>query len=99
MKIEFCVLSEFSEFDLEKTFFFQILKKKNCFKIFFKAKEALQKILKQYFLSSKFEKNCFFLVKFRKFGVNAELNFHYYMIFDVCRTTSEEKILKKHLAT
>ena len=28
MKIEICTLSEFSEFDLEKTFFFQILKKK-----------------------------------------------------------------------
>ena len=26
---------------------------------------------------------------------SAELNFHYYMIFDVCRTTSEEKKSKK----
>ena len=39
MKIEFCALSEFSEFDLEKKKN-QILKKKHCFKIFFKTKEA-----------------------------------------------------------
>ena len=40
MKIEICALSEFSEFDLEKTFFFQILKKKIVLKSFFKTKEA-----------------------------------------------------------
>ena len=66
MKIEFCALSEFSEFDLEKKKN-QILKKKHCFKIFFKTKEAKKKI---FFSSLK----CQDLEFFFKFGKNLKKN-------------------------
>ena len=93
------------------------MKKKHCFKIFFKTKEAKKKIfffsvkcqdldfltLEFFFSFFSLEKdfktmfffqnlNFFFFSKSNsENSESAELNFHFYMIFNVCRTTSEEE--------
>ena len=60
---------------------------------------ALKKILK-HFSFSKFEKKKVFSKSNSENSESVELNFNYYMIFDMCRTTPEEKMKKKkHFAT